>query len=72
LDFKLVLSLFLYNYEAVIMNKLSSVISFAALALISNSAYAIAVPEIDGSNAAIGIGLTVAAVALVKEFCRKK
>lgn len=54
------------------MNKISSVISFAALALISNSAYAIAVPEIDGSNAAIGIGLTVGALALVKEFCRKK
>ena len=54
------------------MNKVSAVISFTALALISNSAYAIAVPEIDGSNAAIGIGLTIGALALVKEFCRKK
>ncbi len=54
------------------MNKLFSVFSVGVLALISSSAYAVAVPEIDGSNAAIGIGLTVGVLALVKEFCRKK
>ena len=54
------------------MEKLWSVLSVAALTVISGSAFAIGVPEIDGSNAAIGIGLTVGALALVKEFCRKK
>jgi len=58
--------------EVLQMNKMFSVFSVGVLALISSSAYATAVPEIDGSNAAIGIGLTVGVLALVKEYCRKK
>lgn len=54
------------------MNKMFSVLSVGVLSLMSSSAFAIAVPEIDGSNAAIGIGLTVGVLALVKEYCRKK
>jgi len=58
--------------EVLQMNKMFSVFSIGVLSLISSSAFAIAVPEIDGSNAAIGIGLTVGVLALVKEYCRKK
>jgi len=54
------------------MEKRWFVIAVAMLTLVSGSAYAIGVPEIDGSNAAIGIGLTAGVLALVKEFCRKK
>jgi hypothetical protein len=43
------------------------------LTMLSSKAHAIvAVPEIDGSNAAIAIGLTAGVVALVREYRRKK
>ena len=43
------------------------------LALLSSTAHATpVVPEIDGSMAAIAIGLTVGIVALVREHRRKK
>lgn len=55
------------------MNKIFSSIAIAALSALSGSAFAvIPAPEIDGSNTAIAIGLTVGALALVKEVCRKK
>ncbi|MDB4575681.1 hypothetical protein N9112_01850 [bacterium] len=54
------------------MNKIRSLSSIGLLALISSPVYAIAVPEIDASNAAIGIGLTIGALALIKEFRSKK
>ena len=55
------------------MYKLFTVVSVGFLTMISSSAFAaVVVPEIDGSNAAIAIGLTVGALALIKEYSRKK
>ena len=55
------------------MNKMFTVVSVAILGVMSSSAYAVnVVPEIDGANASITLGLTVAAVALVREFRRNR
>lgn len=55
------------------MRKLITVYPFIGfLTLLSSTAHATPVPEIDGSNAAIAIGLTIGILALVKEHRRKK
>ena len=57
------------------MKKLFSTTSFIGfLTLLTSTAHAAEtiVPEIDGSMAAIAIGLTVGVVALIREHRRKK
>lgn len=55
------------------MKKLfSSTPLIALFALVSSNAYAVAVPEIDGANAAVALGLTAGVIALVREYRRRK
>ena len=40
--------------------------------LVSSNAYAVAVPEIDGANSMLGLGLVAGIVALMREHRRRK
>ncbi len=53
-------------------NWLSSIPSLAIFSALSMSAQAAVVPEMDGSSAAIALGLTVGIVALIKETRGRK
>jgi len=49
-----------------------SATTVASLLFLSGNAYAVAVPEIDGSMAAIALGLTAGTVALIRERRKRK
>jgi len=54
------------------MNKMTITLVTAWSLLISSNAYAVVVPEIDGANAMLGLGLVVGIVALIREHRRRK
>ena len=49
------------------MNKMTITLVTAWSLLISSSAYAVVVPDIDGANSMLGLGLVVGIVALIRE-----
>ena len=54
------------------MNKMTIILVTVWSVLISSNAYALAVPEIDGANSMLGLGLVVGIVALLREHRRRK
>ena len=54
------------------MNKMTIALLAAWSLLISANAYAVVVPEIDGANSMLGLGLVVGIVALLREHRRRK
>jgi hypothetical protein len=54
------------------MNKMTITLVTVWSLLVSSSAYAAAVPEIDGANSLLGLGLVAGIVALIREHRRHK
>lgn len=55
------------------MNKMTIILVTAWSLLVSSSSHAVvAVPEIDGANSMLGLGLVVGIVALIREHRRRK
>jgi hypothetical protein len=54
------------------MNKMTIILVTVWSVLISSNAYALVVPEIDGANSMLGLGLVVGIVALLREHRRRK
>ena len=53
------------------MNKMTITLVTVWSLLVSSSAYANAVPEIDGANSLLGLGLVAGIVALIREHRRR-
>jgi hypothetical protein len=54
------------------MNKMTIILVTVWSVLLSSNAYALVVPEIDGANSMLGLGLVVGIVALLREHRRRK
>jgi hypothetical protein len=54
------------------MNKMTIILITAWSLLISSNAHAVLVPEIDGANSMLGLGLVAGIVALMREHRRRK
>ena len=53
------------------MNKMTITLVTVWSLLVSSSAHAVVVPEIDGANAMLGLGLVAGIVALIREHRRR-